>query len=194
MARQKQKQRPFTAGQIRLALRAYLLSHDAAAVLFDELPLCRGYGRADLVAVNGTIAGFEIKSALDSLARLPRQIVGYDALCDFTSVVLTSRHLAAAEKSIPTHWGLLLIQSIDGHPSFRILRKAERNAADITAQIRLLWKPEVVRALRTLGIPGCPTAPVVTLWQALASAPRCEVADVIRDLLKARGGCEAGRR
>ena len=61
--------------EIRNTLRATLLSEhagDPTAVVIDELGICQGSARIDMAVVNGSLNGYEIKSDLDTLARLPQ--------------------------------------------------------------------------------------------------------------------------
>src|SRR5690349_11086244 len=63
---------------IRTALKAQLLAdHDKDTVLLEELGLSRGHVRVDIALVNGRLHGYEIKSDLDSLRRLSRQVELY---------------------------------------------------------------------------------------------------------------------
>ncbi len=183
-----------SADKIRLALRRFVREHDPAAALFDELPLCRGIGRADLAAVNGAITGYEIKSERDSLARLPKQISDYGRVFDFCYVALTERHVEKACLILPPMWGVLLIgQRLDQQPVVEV-RPAQRNTdVDFVALIRLLWKPEVVRLLRQLGSESKATISVAKLWHELASAPSCDVTQGIREMLKLRAARESAR-
>ena len=73
-------------------LRAVLRAHLAPRVgernlLVDELLLAWGAVRADVTLVNGTLEGFEIKAAKDTLKRLPAQIEAYDAIFEYAWLV-----------------------------------------------------------------------------------------------------------
>ena len=75
---------------IRSILKIDIGSTHPRATIFDEFPVCRK-GRADLVAVNAAIRGYEIKSERDTLTRLPVQVAQYDCIFDFCAVVIAER-------------------------------------------------------------------------------------------------------
>jgi len=77
--------------QIRKAFhRTFLRTHhrDPSTLVLDELGLQHGKSRADIAVINGDLSGFEIKSDVDSLQRLTRQIERYSAVFDLHSLWL----------------------------------------------------------------------------------------------------------
>src|SRR5689334_18909683 len=78
---------------IRSALVSHLRRTDPEVVIFHELPLSRGERRADVVAINGVLAGYEIKSDGDSLDKLKAQASEYESVFEYVTVVLARRHL-----------------------------------------------------------------------------------------------------
>ncbi|EGO6137859.1 sce7726 family protein, partial [Enterococcus faecalis] len=56
--------------------------------IIEEFVICNGEARADVAIVNGIMKGFEIKSDVDSLLRLPNQIEKYDATFDKCTIVV----------------------------------------------------------------------------------------------------------
>src|SRR5437773_2095115 len=75
-------------GDIRKALVERLNREDPSAAIFHELPLLRGKGRADIAAVNGVLAGYEIKSERDTLRRIVAQRNHYDSVFDVVVIVV----------------------------------------------------------------------------------------------------------
>ncbi|MGH3299540.1 MAG: sce7726 family protein, partial [Trebonia sp.] len=65
--------------------------------------------RADLAAIGPAMWGYEIKTAQDTLRRLPRQVEAYNRLFDHCTVVLAERHLKAALTIVPEWWGVAVI-------------------------------------------------------------------------------------
>ena len=49
------------------------------ALVIDELGIMHGKARVDIAVINGSIHGYEIKSSMDTLKRLPRQMAAYDS-------------------------------------------------------------------------------------------------------------------
>ncbi len=120
--------------------------------LIQEFWIPLSHERADIAEVNGLIAGFEIKSARDNLARLPRQVAAFSAVFDQMSLVCAPRHLSSAESVIPRWWGLVRAEEKEGALTLLPLREAALNPApDLETRLRLLWKAELALALRALG-------------------------------------------
>ena len=75
-------------------------------LVIDELGLEHGKCRADIAVINKQISGYEIKSGKDTLTRLKKQIEIYNAIFDYSSIVLEKRHLKEALDLAPKWWGL----------------------------------------------------------------------------------------
>jgi hypothetical protein len=173
-----------------ILMRTVRATHPGAS-LFEEFPVCRE-GRADLVAVNAAMWGYEIKSERDTLNRLPLQVKRYESIFDYCVIVAAERHLKHAEGIIPPHWGITSVCGSVGTCSMAEIRKPERNPNRRTEQlIRLLWKNEWVRALRTRGVKVPHSAPVRLVWSLLASLPVPEIEESVRSALKGRSATES---
>jgi hypothetical protein len=184
---------PLRDADIRSALISYIAIHDSSAVVFEELPLSRGERRADVVAVNGSIVGYEIKSDCDSLSRLQGQSDHYGHVCEYMAIVVTARHLRHARKIVPERWGIFIAEWSDGGAKIIRKRKSRRNVClDAESLIRLLWRNECVRVLRNNGIRSERNALVIDLWTQMASLPSKILVNEVRDALKARGGFVSG--
>ena len=96
--------RPDSEHAIRIALKSrYLRRHQGRddVLMIDELGLAHARGRVDLAVFNGHLHGYEIKSAGDTLDRLPRQLAIYSGTLQKLSVVVATRHLEAAATIVP---------------------------------------------------------------------------------------------
>jgi len=94
---------------IRAVLRSRLFlkqSDEADTVVIEELGLCRGQVRVDVVVVNGLLHGYEIKSDRDTLRRLGVQVKVYGKVFDQATLVVGDRHLAEALNIVPAWWGV----------------------------------------------------------------------------------------
>lgn len=168
-----------------ILLRAVREDHPGAT-LFEEFPVCRK-GRADVVAVNAALWGYEIKSERDTLNRLPMQIERYECICDFSTVVAAERHLKSVERLIPSHWGVVSVSGPADDCSLDEVRKPKRNPnRRIDQIIRLLWKAECVKILRSRGIAISRNSSVRTIWSMLEELPIADLDDCIRVALKER--------
>lgn len=143
--------------QIRAAYHQRRLARHHAnpdVVVVDELGIQHGRCRADIAVINGHLAGFEIKSDVDSLMRLQAQVDGYNAVFDRVSLVVTERHLSHAEGLIPDWWGLVSAsQGSRGAIHFSTVRRARRNdLVDDFAVAQLIWREEAKEILLGLGM------------------------------------------
>jgi hypothetical protein len=181
---------PMNDKAIRSALIARVAAADHDTVIFEELPLCRGIGRADVAAVNGALWGYEIKGKGDSVRRLSKQVDDYQHIFDYCVVAVAPNHLAAARRIVPAHWGIIVACEADGVIVLRQVRKARRNrAVNTEALIRLMWKQEALTALKNHGILLNHRSFVCTIWDTIAAQLRpAEIATEVRIALKARGG------
>lgn len=174
--------------EIRAVVKRDAMTRHPDIVLLDELPLRRGVGKADVVAVNGELIGYEIKSQADSLARLPRQIPLYDSVFEKTCAVLASKHVSRGERIIPPHWGLVVADRTEGGIVLRELRAATLNAkVNKRFVAMLMWKDEAIKLLRRRGVAVKSTAPVSRVWSImLDSLSTAELLDGARCALKCR--------
>jgi hypothetical protein len=173
--------------RIRKALVHLLRLTDATAAIFHELPLARGEGRADVVCVNGIMAGFEIKSEQDSLRRLTDQCAQYDRAFDESSVVVAHRHLKRVRNHIPGGWGIFVADDHSGEITIRRVRSPKMNRhTDSEVLTRILWKTECLKLLKHQGIRPNPATPILDLWKRLLELPDSVLRTEVREVLKQR--------
>lgn len=67
--------------------------------------LARGACRVDVCVINGHLHGYEIKSDVDTLRRLPLQQQFYSDVLDKATIVVGQRHLDHALETLPAWWG-----------------------------------------------------------------------------------------
>ena len=178
---------PVRDRQIRAALVEHLRAKDASAAILHELPLRRGEHRADVAYVNGVLAGYEIKSDGDSLARLPGQVDGYESVFEYSTVVIAPRHLKATREVVPKRWGIMVVEVSPNGLWLRDVRQPKRNQqVDRRAVVRLLWKEECVAALRSQGIRVNHDDLVSEIWPKVEALPIRTLCNCVRTALKAR--------
>lgn len=182
-----------TGNRIRLQLRKHLEeAHQGGdrVVLIDEFALFGGQTRADLVALNGSLQGFEIKGESDTLARLRHQAKLYGKIFSHATLVTTPKHRSHCRRILPKWWGLWLAIDTDDGMRFEQVRTAQENAGQCSKSIaRLLWREEALRILAEHGLSeGMRHRTLSEMVNALVSnlpAPRLETH--VRETLKARG-------
>jgi hypothetical protein len=158
-----------------------------ATVVLDELGLCQGDVRVDVAAVNGELAGFEIKSPADSLARWPKQRRVYSKVVDRAWLVAPQKTLDAAKA--PGWWGLIRIVETADRLGLRVVREAQVNPSPDAYSIAcLLWRDEAIRALEEFGLDrGVRTKRRRLIWERLADQlPLDDLRSAVRAALKVR--------
>jgi len=121
--------------------------------IIEELGLTHGTVRVDMVVVNGITHGYELKSDLDTLQRLPEQMREYNSVFDKVTLVVGKKHLHEAIQMIPDWWGVMIakISESDGALSLLAIRDADENRnKDSLAIARLLWRNEALAILEEL--------------------------------------------
>jgi hypothetical protein len=74
------------------------------------LELQMGTSVADVVVFNGTTTTYEIKTELDSFARLTNQVKDYSSRTEHVNLVTTESKAAAAEVLLPDHVGIMVLR------------------------------------------------------------------------------------
>lgn len=179
---------------VRYALHRDLLTEhslDMESTRFvDELGLC-GAVRVDVAVVNGALSGYELKSARDTIRRLPVQADYYSRVLDFATLVTAENHLQAADEVIPAWWGVLVAVPDGSGLTLEPTRPAEMNPKiDPYALAQLLWRDEVLVELSRRDLDrGYRSKPRTVLWQRLSNElPLDELRSVVRVQLKSRTG------
>ncbi len=141
---------------IRTALKKKLGAEhkdDPKLKIIEELGVSHGEARIDIAVVNGIIHGYEIKSDLDTLERLPEQMRIYNSVFTKVTLVVGKSHLYDAINIVPDWWGITLAK-IDSNNSivFNCIREAGNNSNQDSISIaRLLWKDEALALLEKAG-------------------------------------------
>lgn len=179
---------------VREALRANLRAEhasDPSTVVIEELGLCERTSRIDVAVVNGSLNGFEIKSARDTLERLPAQARVYSSIFDTVTIVSDSHHLCGVRRLVPMWWGITKARLIGGRVELDPVRKARPNPhVDPYALAQLLWRDEALAALDTRNVSdGVRTKRREAIWLRLAETLTLpELGTLVRETLKTRRG------
>lgn len=181
--------------QIRKAFHTIFLQEehkDSKTLVVDELGLEHGTCRADIAVINGHMDGFEIKSDVDSLARLSRQIISYNAIFDHSSVIVTACHLEEATRMVPGWWGIISVKESNSvFSEFTTIRAPHQNKKiDNTAVVQLLWREEAQEILFSLGMRGAQLRQRRSILYGYIVEmldPR-ELRQIVRESLKKRRG------
>lgn len=154
----------------------------------DELGVA-GEVRIDTAVLNGSFAAYEIKSASDTLRRLPRQVEFYSKVVDYATLVVAENHVTHALDTIPAWWGLIIASTSRSGVKLKRARQARRNhSIEPEWLVRLLWRGEALSALEAHDAArGLRSRPLPILHSELVSAVSTDVLrDLVREALKAR--------
>lgn len=127
--------------------------------------------RMDALLVADRISGFEIKSDVDSLTRLPRQIEAYGAVVERAILVVGDRHLAAGTEVVPPWWTIWGARWRDNEVVIREVRRGRLNPdLNPLAVTSFMSRDDLSEALRARGFTRLSTYSADELRQLLASA------------------------
>lgn len=161
-------------------------------LIVQEMGIWSGSVRVDVAVINGELQGFELKSARDTLERLPVQADLYSQVFDRVTLVVAEKHADKASRIVPEWWGLSIATNGGGTPVILSPgRESVRNPDLKPIQIaRLLWRPEALALLDRHGlVKGLRSKPADILAGRLAAElPLDTLRDEVRAILKARSG------
>jgi hypothetical protein len=137
---------------VRKAVRTMLHAQHAGddhTRIVEEMGIWSGSVRIDIAVINGELHGFELKSAKDTLDRLPRQAALYNEVFDRVTLVVANRHADKAMVAVPHWWGICLADgSSDEDVRLCHARASETNPDLKPIQLaRLLWRAEALEIL-----------------------------------------------
>jgi hypothetical protein len=179
---------------VRQMLRKHLqdrFAFDPETRIIEELGVCQGSVRIDIAVANCALHGYEIKSAADTLQRLPVQAVAYSKIFDHVTIVTAGCHLVATLQIIPDWWGV--IRAVEQHfgLSLEAVRTPGHNPGiDPYSVAQLLWREEALALLEQGGwARGVRSKPREQVWRRLVDVlPLTELCEQVRDRLKSREG------
>lgn len=105
--------------------------------------------RADFVTINGESKSFEIKSELDNLNKLSKQIKDYEKVFDYNYIVIDEKHYLNAKTLVPERYGIMVLRDksiIEDRPG------SKNHFYDSETQLSLFNKREFLQAFRMKGI------------------------------------------
>lgn len=173
---------------IRSLLRGTELSKyigDSSSKVVEELQLPVAKARIDIAVINGHMHGYEIKSASDTLLRLPTQIEAYSKVFDFLSIVTENKYYKKVLDTIPDWVGLHICHE-DG--SIATVKEALFNdKKDGFYLAKLLWRTELFDILNDHSISFKKKDRNWILCELLAQSLEIEtIALAVREKLKIR--------
>jgi hypothetical protein len=119
-------------------LRKYL--SDPHSKVVEELRLSPASAQIDIAIINGAFHAYEIKSASDTLNRLPNQVECYSKIFDYITVVTEEKYKDKVLRLTPAWVGVSICLN---NKLYRV-RTAKRNRSTNGFYItQLLWRDEL---------------------------------------------------
>ncbi len=120
--------------------------------IVNEMGIDRGRSRVDIAVINGIMHGYEIKSDLDTLDRLPRQMEYYNRAFERMTIVISRNYIEDVKKMVPKWWGIKTMSS-DQTRLINIRKGRKVSMQDPNLIINLLWKSELETMIDYLELP-----------------------------------------
>ncbi len=96
--------------------------------------------RLDFLRINGHSISYEIKSEVDNLVKLEKQVLHYSELFEFNNVVVGKKHLSKVREIIPSGYGIF----IEENGKLVEKRKAKKNNnISSERQLNIFTKKEI---------------------------------------------------
>ncbi|WP_161491005.1 sce7726 family protein [Anoxybacillus sp. UARK-01] len=159
--------------------------------IIEELSICDGQARADIVVANGFLHGYEIKSDHDSLERLARQIEWYDKTFDKVTIVVGKKFESTIIEWVPEHWGIeVAYLNKFKEVSLKKIRACRKNENVLGDKLLdLLWTNEIKTLLKQNNVKNFSRKPKPELKQmVLESIQFNDIRNFTRETLKTRTG------
>jgi hypothetical protein len=174
--------------QIREILRGTELAHylaDPNSKVVEEMKLPVAKARVDMAVINGSFHGYEIKSASDSLQRLPNQLVAYSLVFDRLTIVTEDKYCNKIMAIVP-EWVRVCVCSEHGEITECQPSKINLNKNGFYLA-KLLWNEELFQILANQKISFSKKDRNWLLCEALSmNVELCQLSDIVRDTLKKR--------
>lgn len=177
--------------QIREILQKTELAHfisDTNSKVVEELKLPIVKARIDIAVINGHLHGYEIKSAQDTLQRLPSQLLAYSKVFDFLTVVTENKYHERILGIIPDWVGVSICSDKLEEDQYKIIKPSTLNNNKEGFHIaKLLWHSELVEVLAEQNIPFKNKQRTWILCELIAANIEINLlSDIVRHKLKQR--------
>lgn len=142
---------------IRLLLRrTELLQYinDPTSRVVEELKIPVANARIDMAVINGHFHGYEIKSACDTLQRLPNQLIAYSYIFDYLTVITEEKYSNKILSILPDWVGLSICSDSADDTIIEVIKRGKINTQKNGFYLaKLLWNEELIDLLIELEIP-----------------------------------------
>lgn len=159
--------------------------NDNSTIIVPEMNILNGYVRIDIAVINGSFHGYEIKSDMDTLLRLPRQSEYYSKVFDEMVLVTTEKYADKVECIIPSWWG---IKYYNKYGELKTMKSEKHNNnVDLFSRLTLLWKDELIELLCRYSDKKYKSKTKLALINIILSeVPKDIIMDYTREIIKLR--------
>lgn len=166
----------------------HISQKDKTTIVVDELCVNNSSVRADVVAINGELHCFEIKSDADTFQRLDNQIHHYSKVFDKIYFITTEKHIDKIGNRLPNWIGIYEIKIKNNHLVFEILQKPKQNKdIDYCYLLNMIWNPELKLLLKSLCISGYTKMTLNEIYSTIIqNTNKYDLSYYIRSILKIR--------
>lgn len=155
------------------------------SLVLEEMGILHGSSIVDICVISKIYNhAFEIKSADDSLTRLPSQLKDYIQVFDYITIITQPSHLNALLPLLPPFIGIILTYD-NNHLEHYRMATANTNVK-MKKLVHLLWKKEIYDFLRTKGHKGISSFSYAKLRKLLESYNDKEIRELVFNTLKER--------
>lgn len=123
-------------------LKEPMYINDYSTIIIPEMNILNGYVRIDIAVINGLFHGYEIKSDMDTLLRLPRQAEFYGRVFDEMVLVTTPKYTEQVQNIVPSWWGIKYYN--EKNELINLRDCSGNNNVDPYSRLTLLWKNELI--------------------------------------------------
>lgn len=133
-----------------LTIKSFLVKEFIVKSVVAAFEIRVNSSRIDFLTINGNTTSFEIKSQIDNLQKLVKQVNNYNQVFEFNYIVIDEKHLSKALQIVPENYGIWIFDNSQKS----IVRKALlNNNLNSIAQLQLLTKREMVKFFSKNSIP-----------------------------------------
>ena len=123
------------------------------SLILEEVGILNGNSIVDFAVFSPYFnQAFEIKSAQDSLTRLPKQLQDYIQVFDYTTVITQPSHLEHVQRICPKFIGIMVVYN-DGDMEY-VQKPTASPVINKKKLLKILWRDEVYKFLKSKGIKG----------------------------------------
>jgi len=156
--------------------------------IVEEMKLPVAGARIDMAVINGAFHGYEIKSAVDTLNRLPNQLLAYSNVFDYLTVVTEKRYIEKIKTITPDWVSVAICSDCPDEVEYKVEKEGGINPSKNGFFIaKLLCKEELISVLHKHGIPFYKSDRVWNMCELLSESLDIDALSAsVREILKRR--------